>query len=242
VWAAVWPSASQDRTAGRLPDAEVEPFPESKARAVAIEARRGVGQANHGGGIARGANVRLRHPLGQRGAEDGGQSGRAAREGAAPSRDGRASQRPPPGAPAKRAPRGAFRGASDEDLLQNLAANFHRVVRAGLLEGRQGRERGVGRLRALVAAHCDVLGDGVEKDEVAEVVAVLGKAAILTAAQTMRRTRQIESSLPRQAAREFGIGLERRAFRAYGDRSFRSSARAKMRQHDRSGAFSLDRR
>lgn len=180
--------------------------------------------------------------MGQRRAQEGAESRRAPRERAAPPRHRRAGQRPAPGAPAKDLPRLALRGSTDEDLLEDFAPHFHRVVRARLLESRQDRKRRVGRLLALVAWHTDVLGHGVEKAEIAEVVAVFRKAAVGAAPQAVGWARKIESPLSRQMKGEFRIGLEWRALRAYGDRSFRSGARAKMRQHDRSGAFSLDRR
>jgi hypothetical protein len=151
------------------------------------------------------------------GTENGAESARAARERAAPPRHGRARQRPAARTPANRLPRGALGRASNEDLLQDLAANLHGVVGSRLLKGGLGRERRVGRLPALVARYADVLGDGVEEYEVAEVVAVLREAAVGPAAQAVRRARKVESPFPRQVSGEFGIGLERRAFRAYRD-------------------------
>lgn len=234
--AAVSPSARQDRTTSRVPDEGVEPLPEAEARPSAVEPEGGARGPEEAGGNARDARRRdLR-------GEDAGQMACAPRERSTPSRHGRASERPASHALRERPPRGALGGAADEHLLERLAADFDGVVRAGLLERGKRREEGVGLSPALVTLDADVLGDGVEEHEVAEVMAVLRESALGAAPDASRRAREYEPALGGEMPGKLRIGLERRARRAYGDRSLVLCARAKMRQHDRSGAFSLDRR
>jgi len=84
-------------------------------------------------------------------------------------------------------------------------------------------------------AGCRVLGF----PELGIVLRDLGVSAVACRGrERLQKNRVTEESI----VGEIRIGLERRTLRTYGDRSLVLRARAKMHQHDRSGAFSLDRR
>lgn len=80
VWAAVAPSAGPvgGEEGGPRGGAErlVDRFPEAPSRDAAVQAERGAGQANHGGGIARGGKVGFGQLLREGGAQEGGESAR----------------------------------------------------------------------------------------------------------------------------------------------------------------------
>lgn len=223
MWASVSPSAgpvgAEEGGPRGGPERLVNALPEAPSRAAMKPGVR-AGQADRGGGIARRGNLMCGQPRGQLRAEDRGESARVSGERAAPANQGREGQRAAALAPTEDPPRRALRGAADEHLFQSFAAHFDRIVRARLLKGGQGRERRVRLSPALIAHHADVRGDGVEEDEVAEVVAVSGEAAVGAAAQAARRLREREPARAGQVPGELRIGLERRARRAYGDQSF----------------------
>lgn len=174
-----------------------------------MEAEAGARQPDHAAGIARRAEFASRHPLAQVSAKDRGVPGRAPEEARAPARDRGAREEASADAQAQRIAGRALRFAAHEHPLQDVAAEIHRVMRAGLLEGRQRGERGVRILPAQVAFDADMLGDRVEEDEIAEVVAMPREAAVDAAAQAVRRAREFEPARLGEVPREFAIGLER---------------------------------
>lgn len=231
MWAAVSASAGrgrrQDVAPSVAPEHFVEPLPKAGAGPAAMKAEAGARQPDHAAGIARGWERPARHPLAEMRSQDGGVLGRAPAEARAPASDRGVRQHATACRATQRDARRAFAVTVDEDAIEDGAANVHRVVRAGFLEGRQRRERRVRRAPTFMALDGDVPGNAVDEDEVSEVVAVLREPAVRVAPRALRGRREFESPFVRKVTRDLHVGLERSRMPGIRCHLFAGGARAR---------------